>query len=1327
MIHPLTRKLRIRDDGTGKGREMDGTFSEFEKEDAIILLGDPGIGKTTLFRAAAGANYTTVREFLVDPLAATGEEVFLDALDEHRTITGGQDASSEVARALCKLKKPRFRLSCRAADWFGAIDQEVLRVASASGRLVVLELRSLSRDEILNAVDGIVPDPILFLDEAESAGLGNLLGNPQTLELLARAWTSGKRPRNKIEAYETGVSELLKEVNPKHAPRGMPSLDLRDLRKAACAASSTLLLSNSVGISRADPTDGSGYISLSVVPYPNGMELDAALKRRLFISPEVDRFEPVHRTVAEFLAAEDLSGRIASGLPIDRVMALMCGVDGKPVSSLRGLFAWLMCRIGDRAADYVERDPYGVATYGDAGALPPMAQCAIWAGLRQLHDPWFLSNRDDSGSFRDLANRNTAKIIHELLADPATGVHLKIAVLEAIANSTENIGLNGILRNMVLEKHVNTWFRTTALRAFAKSIQNDWMQMEALDNELARATDDFAAPEVRMELLRLTRTGGKLPVRLRSIMEQVASSKKERNTFGRLYPLIALPSDSDLDEILDNTSQVLIPWNEARFDLQLLLDGWLKRRLENTLPIKPVQLSNWLRNMWVGRNRFSDYAIASLKERFELEPLLFEDVFKLLAHAWPCEEGAFLNFLDHDLWHILPLTVWPISPCEFFLSNAEKESDPERAAALFRTYLSKFPKEGATVAIAQAGFDLVDRRQDVAQALGNWRICEIDKWREDEWKRLEEESSKNSMDRAQNVSYLTSRLEAIREGCEESALAWAAVRYLGWFYYSMGEVSNARERLVNLANDEIADAFLEGFIRYAENPNIPKKEAVIERWRSNRTPYTHILLSLSVYLRLDAGLTVPIEALPHCIAAVVTTFNAADRLPGYDETLSEWILHQARENPAVVRSVLFDIWISSSKAKVESLPGFYELSKDPGSQQFLASLAADVLRTGIGEDKVAVHKLVSVLLLHDQRAALAIGRSELARTGLSAEVRAIWISALFVIDPNAYSESWKTLMLEPDAILWEAIEVIEGGEYIKRGAINLTSAQRMEIISSVGKRFVNVKHAPNISHGTQNPWNASEFIVNQIKLLAADGSMQSGTLLERLENDDALESYRNLIRHYKAQHEKQQRDSSFTFATPEQVSDAIRNRAPATPTDLLAFVVDHLHVMAREIGRTQRERHRAYWNESERKLVKPKREEVCSGLLAEDLQNRVQAQNLIVTVEHHMIADKECDLVVLQGTERLLPIEVKHHYHSELWTAWRTQLDRLYTRDAKAGGLGIYLVLWSGEDKGRMMPKLPDGLRRPQSAVELRSGLESLIPAVDRHRICVVVFDISEP
>src|SRR5262249_35812550 len=156
-----------------------------------------------------------------------------------------------------------------------------------------------------------------------------------------------------------------------------------------------------------------------------------------------------------------------------------------------------------------------------------------------------------------------------------------------------------------------------------------------------------------------------------------------------------------------------------------------------------------------------------------------------------------------------------------------------------------------------------------------------------------------------------------------------------------------------------------------------------------------------------------------------------------------------------------------------------------------------------------------------------------------------------------------------------------------------------------------------------------EFVANQVKLLASDGSPDTDVQLERLENDTSLASYRDLIRHERAQYQKQQRESSFAFASPEEVAEAIANRAPATPSDLLAFIVDHLNALSYELTRTQRDRYRAYWNQSGRKLVNPKHEEDCSGQLAEDLENRIKAHNLILEVERHMVADKECDLVVL--------------------------------------------------------------------------------------------------
>lgn len=1327
MISTLSRRLLVRDDGTGESSEKRATIAEFENEEAIVVLGDPGMGKTTLFDAASRGNYKAVRSFLVDPTGTDGTPLFLDALDEFRTIASGQDASAEVAKALCSLNKPKFRLSCRSADWFGSLDQEVIKAASASGRVVILELCPLSRAEILNAVAKMVPDPATFFNEVDLSGLGKLLGNPQTLELLARAWGTDKKPRNKFDAYDIGVSELLKETNSRRASISTSNVDPNNLRRAAGASASTLLLSNSIGIARVELFEDNGYFHLPLVPYPNKSDLKAVLNRRIFVSPKANHFEFIHRTIAEFLAAEDLSQRIAAGLPIDRVMALMCGMDGKPVSSLRGLFAWLMCMLGNQSRGYVERDPYGVVTYGDASVLPPESQFEIWVALRQLRDPWFLARDEDRGTFHDLANLNTGKIIREILQDQTSGNHLKIAALESVANSSENIGVSKIIRNIVLEKHDNIWLRSTALSAFSNTVKNDRKQMDVLDFELAKATDDGAAPEVRIDLLDLTREFDNLPTRILSIIEQASVAKKKDRIIGRLYSLIELPYDADLDEILDGASRILMSRNEEFYEIGVILDKWLNRRLKIPAPITPTQLSKWLLSIRSGRERRADETLASLKARFELEPSLFEGVFQILADIVPNKENSFWLFLFDDLWKLLPSIVWPVPQSEFFLASAKMERDPEKAADLFRMYLNLFPEKGASALLTEAGLDFMQCRPDVGKELGHWKSCKIQKRRFDHHKRREKQRRKQIAEHAANLAYLTPRILTIREGREERILAWAAVVYIG-FSHEIEKIPIARDRLVSVTNDEIADAAIQGFIRYAEMPNIPKKDEIIKSWTEGKIPYTHTLLSLSVFFRHSVGMIIPEDALPHCLAAVVTGFHAGENVSGYDETLKAWFIRQCNQNPSIVKSVLKKLWIIAVKSKHGILPGFYELSQDSGSQQFLASMSADVLRAGINENHNTVRELAVVLLHHDHLTALAIGETELPRNELSQEVRTIWSTALFVIDSSKYLDQWRTLISkEKESVLWEAILVIRGERHTKRESINLTATQRAEVIRSLGHRFPLVGRLSQ-GWGDRNPYDASEFISDQISMLAADSSLDTGVRLESLENEADLESYHDLIRHQRAQYEKQQRESSFVFANPERVAKVLSNGAPATPNDLLAFIVDHLHALARDMCQTPTEKYRAYWNEDGRSLLEPKREEVCSGFLAEDLQTRVHAHGLIVTVEHHMVADKECDLMVLQGADRLLPIEVKHHYHQNLWTAWHTQLDRLYTRDAKTGGLGIYLVLWSGETKGRKMPKLPDGIKqRPKAAIDLCTAIQTLVPEGDRHRLRIVVVDIYGP
>jgi hypothetical protein len=107
-----------------------------------------------------------------------------------------------------------------------------------------------------------------------------------------------------------------------------------------------------------------------------------------------------------------------------------------------------------------------------------------------------------------------------------------------------------------------------------------------------------------------------------------------------------------------------------------------------------------------------------------------------------------------------------------------------------------------------------------------------------------------------------------------------------------------------------------------------------------------------------------------------------------------------------------------------------------------------------------------------------------------------------------------------------------------------------------------------------------------------------------------------------------------------------------------------------------------------------------------------------------MAADKRADVIaVLPGIK--LVIEIKRHYHPQVWISIEEQLERFYTRDPGAQGFGIYVVFWFGERPGHSIPKPPAPFCKPRSANEMQSQLQALVRPEMQTKVTVVVLDVT--
>ena len=1005
-------------------------LSDFRAVPAYVLLGDPGAGKTTEFereREALGdaATKVTARNFITpDPPRSEWHDktLFIDGLDEMRAgATDARPSLDAIRSQLYRLEQPRFRISCREADWLGNNDLQALAAVSPDARITVLRLDPLSPSAMreLLALRHPTLDAQDFAVEALRRGIHSMLSNPLTLTLLAEAVApSGSWPSSRLDTFETACRQIAREHNPEHraVARGARALgtvnDPESLVSAAGYLCALVLLAGIEGFSLEAGTWNSSFVPLEnlgeVTGYPSLQTSNAALGTKLFRGSEAIGFVPLHRHVAEFLAGRYLAQRIGQGLPARRVVALMRGPsDGRVVTVLRGLSAWLAAHSPEARRVLIGADPVGVALYGDIRGFTTNDKRRLLQALEQLapNEPIFDYEQPDTRdgaywtdtalSFRSLATADMVRPIRNILNREGTEsaderlVQLMLDALCKVERSkTRHLGdLLVDLEALVRDGSRSTTLRRSALDAYrriASPGDDRTQELLALLKELHDGTVSDPNGELRGTLLNDLYPTAIPPSEL---------WKYALGTVQRDYYVVGMRFDGFWDHVLpeqssdDQVAALLDALHDGGPDLIVALEE--QGRLTD-LPMKLLargltvfgeeievqRLYRWLSipgpHSW-GPGR-ADKSTLAVRTWLKAHPQLQKSVYVTWLEHWIATDPA----QTRALW-VLDQPYQTILPADFGLWCLEKaievsDSDPVVSQALLgRSFCSlndPSVNEGLTLEVIRArtrGHRELERH---LEALGPELSGKRDPSLEAQIQQMEERHARQLEQERQRseewAQHLRSQEAELRENrFSPQNLHTLAQAHLGLFSDSDAQ-RPPRSRLADfVGNDPVAvDAALAGLRGAVWRHDIPEVDETISRHLESQQSWLAYPVLASLHL-LDEEDPSGLDSLDGTVKRKALALYYCG--PSTVEISRDWCDRWLRQDRDLVLDVVQRCALSAIRAgrdlpdRLRELDGV-ENHEDPSPGPRMVYLGTGVGPRVLGDDEELVHDLRLQLL-----------------------------------------------------------------------------------------------------------------------------------------------------------------------------------------------------------------------------------------------------------------------------------------------------------------------------------------------------------------------------
>ncbi len=1339
----LNRNVKILVPAKQTTELVSAAFADVLSYPNIVVLGDPGAGKTTLFEEASkfeNGNFFNARNFRIYANAAlTGKTVYIDALDEKRSRGDHPDSIADIVEKLVALQPSHVRISCRSLDWLGETDLTLFRpYFDATGGFTVVQLEDLSEDEQRALLlEKNVEDIDGFIEEAEKQGVRALLKNPQTLGMLAKVVQSGNWPETRSQLFDQATKLLISEHNEAKAVLAKTTYRLHELECAAGAACATMLISDEPCISLRSASSGIGVAAFDTVPESDPEIVQAVLGRRAFKSAGDNSVTYSHRTIAEYLGAKWIAENIRRGYPLGRILALIA-VEGVPALELRGLYAWLPTFLPSHAIQLIRKEPLAVVMYGDPKSMTPATRTELFTSIEELsrRDPWFRNWDTENEILGSLSGPDMIEKFRTILGPESDNYQLRHLVLEAIACGPALPGIADDLFALLKNEGAAYGDRYRAFEALihiepdSKKQIAEWTRNELLTSENQTQLAASIIQRLYVDYFN--------PSDVATLVETYLLRSKSR-MIGELSLMAESVPTEHVEPIVDALSEIIVrnkkgDWRHKN-EILALFSRLLARSLSKEIQPKSERIWAWLSAVedFGGGGNYSSTALEEVRVWLSDRPILINHLFDL---AWDNHTTGrwwiFFNTFQKTILHSFKFDFFTNKLLSILRDGAR--SDGQRCEAY-----------GALLSLAFQNASDSELFEELftygQQALfsSEWQDscqCSLDRWEHEDAIRNLERRQKRETDREKNREHFDAASNLIQTGEHKGWIGWCASVYFANFDDVDVEL-NPQQRLVAEVGEQRAQIAIAGMRAIANDSSMPTLDEILTMQADQK--YFKWWLAALAALDIDWIGQASINEIPdktlQAALAIQIYCPVFDRRDNQIRACKHgWKEAAYQERTELVLETLTRCAMADLQTGRIHSDAIYNLTSDEVLSPLSGASSLQLLESYPNAPTQVLKHLIahaSRFRQFEEKLDAMLEAALSGRYGLDAEQQEVWLAAAFLQSKDSVPDSITEGISSnrKTELLWAMREAVEFARpATETGGVNALPTWKISyLLEQFGSHFPIEAYPTDGWSGNRNNWDANDFVRKLINEMSTRIDDTSIATLQNLGSSNALKGYSHQLLHALANQAALRRQSEFEQPTWEQAVDALKNGRPANMSDLLETAIFHIRSIEQQMRHSNIDALKVFWNENQYGgLEKPKPEESARDALVMQLRPSLDPIGVRVEPEGHMNQDKRADIVLLPPPGQKLPIELKRDYHDEVWTACANQLDRLYTRDPEASGYGLYVVFWYGDKRNGKISKPPASIKMPASALEMEMALKSLVPIAHRERLRVVVVDVSQ-